>query len=88
MATNELKDDLTVAESREVGVHGTKMILLHGNAPPDVVFGKLSDNFNAVYSFITCAPAGPMIRSHRRLDEEQRTIASTYNKNLSDKSNK
>ncbi len=81
MATNELKDDLTVAESCEFGVHGTKMIFLHGNCPPDVVFGKLFDNFNAVYSSITCAPAGPMIPSHRTFDEEQTTIASTYKKN-------
>ncbi len=79
-AINELRDDLTTAVSREAGAHGTKMILLHDNTPPDVAFGKLSDDFNAAYSFTTCVPAARVIRSHRIPDEEQTTIASTYTK--------
>ncbi len=54
---NVLKDDLTSTKLREAGTQGTKKIFLQGNVPADVIFGKLSDDFNTLYSFITCAPA-------------------------------
>jgi hypothetical protein len=42
--TNEHKDALMISGSRGAESHGTKMIFLHDNLPPAVMFGKLSDD--------------------------------------------
>ena len=51
-------------------VHGRKMIILQGKAPP-------SHSHDPVFSLDARDPAASVIASHRYLDVEATTIAST-----------